>query len=539
MTAESKARPQDALPPASPANGGGAATAHASAALPALWSIPAWRSALIAFGLGAAALIALFHDTAATIVGIWIDDTTFNHGFLILPICIYLVWQRREELARMMPEPTAWGLLPLVLSGAGWLLAAAANVNVVQHFALLFMLWSLFLCVFGWRVSRYLAFPLGYAAFAVPFGTFLVPPLQNFTATFAVKGIELVGIPIYRDGFLLSLPNGNFEVAEACAGIRFLIATLALGFLFAQLTYRSYWRKGAFLALCVVVPIISNGIRAFGVVLIGYLSDMTLAVGFDHIVYGWLLFAIVTIILLWVGMMFRDRDINDMPHAPVSALGRPRPSAVRIGALAAVAVAIAAIYPAYGGLVIQAAPPKGAVALATPEIGNGWQPVAAPADGWRPVFPKADATLMQTYAKGGREVTMFVAYYRYQRPGAEVVSYDNNLADGKQWRWLNASSTEATVEGSRMAVDVTRLARGDARRLVWSWHWIDGAFTANPYVSKFLQTKSKLLHERQGAAFIAVATRSDTDADAAPRTLGDFLASAKPLRPLLARATSK
>ncbi len=434
MTGEPNSRPHKALGPAG--NGAATAAAGSEGAAPArsLLSRPAWRAATIAFALGFAAIVALFHNTAESIVSIWFHDTTFNHGFLILPICLYLAWLRRDELARMTPEPTGWALVPLAASGGAWLLGAAANVNVVQHFALLFMLWSLFVGVFGWRVSRYLAFPLAYAAFAVPFGTFLVPPLQEFTATFAVKGIELLGIPIYRDGFLLSLPNGNFEVAEACAGIRFLIATLALGFLFAQLTYRSYWRKAAFLALCVVVPILSNGLRALGVVLIGYVSDMTMAVGFDHIVYGWLLFAMVTVILLAVGMAFRDRDLNDVPPAPPSAVGRPRAGTFRVAAVAAVCIAVAAVYPAYAELVIRAVPPDRPIALAAPTAGNGWSAVANAGDSWQPVFPGADATLMQAYRKDGRTVRLFVAYYRYQRPAAEVVSFRNKIVDDKAWR---------------------------------------------------------------------------------------------------------
>jgi exosortase A len=533
LSVESKASPRKAL---HPANLAGAAADAPSASL---MSIPAWRVACLAFGAGAAALFALFHDTVAATVGTWISNTTFNHGFLILPICVYLAWQRRAELARMMPEPTAWALVPLAASGAGWLLGAAASVNVVQQFCLLFMLWSLFLAVFGWRVSRYLIFPLGYAAFAVPFGTFLVPPLQDFTAAFTVRGIELVGIPVYVDGYLISLPNGSFEVAEACAGIRFLIATLALGFLFAELTYRSYWRKALFLALCVVVPIVSNGLRAFAVVLVGDLSNMTVAVGFDHIVYGWLLFAIVTVILLAVGMTFRDRDLNETPPAPASATGRPRPSPARIAALAAGAVVLAAVYPAYAELVVRAVPAERPIALATPEIGNGWRPVSTAQDDWRPDFPGADATLMRSYAKDGRIVRLFIAYYRYQRGGAEVVSSANLIADGKSWRRLGWGSAEAPVEGRTRRVDSERIARGDRRLLVWGWHWIDNVFTADPYLSKFLQTKAKLLHETPAAAHVAVATQFEPGSDAAAEALRDFLASAKPLRPILSSAAAR
>jgi exosortase A len=504
-----------------------------------MWSVPAWRTAWVAFGLGAVALLALCMGTVETTIDTWINDTTFNHGFLIIPISGYLVWQRRGELARMSPEPSALALVPLALAAFGWLLGAAASVNPVQQFGLLGMLWSLFAAVFGWRIVRYLAFPLAFTAFAVPFGTFLVQPLQHFTAAFAIKGIELLGIPVYSEGFLISIPNGNFEVAEACAGIRFLIATLALGFLFAELTSRSLVRKAVFLSLCVVVPLIANGLRAFGIVLIGYLSDMTMAVGFDHIVYGWLLFAIITVILLAVGMAFRDRDLAEIPPAPPTSVRRTPTSRGRIVALAAGAVALAAAFPAYGKLVLDRVPPLAQIALTGPEIGGGWRPIERANHMWRPYFPGADATAMHGYAKNGRAVWLFIAYYRYQRSGAEVVSALNKLADGRTWRPVSDSAAAAPIDRRTTRVHQVRLARGPSELTVWGWNWIGGQFTADAYFSKILQVKAKLLDEPLAAAYVAIAVDEDPVGAPASAILRDFLANMEPLGPLLSRAVPR
>ncbi len=97
----------------------------------------------------------------------------------------------------------------------------------------------------------------------------------------------------------------------------------------------------------------------------------------------------------------------------------------------------------------------------------------------------------------------------------------------------------APVAGRNRTVDTARIAGRDERRLVWSWHWIDGTFTADPYLSKFLQTKSKLLDESPAAAFVAVATGLEPGADRAQATLRDFLTSVQPLGPLLAGAAAR
>jgi exosortase A len=513
------------------------AAAVAPNAVPAGGLTPTWRMAWSAYGVAFVAVLALFWPTVASLGAIYLGDATFNHGFLILPIVAYLIWLRREVLLQLEPRPTAWALAPLAVAGLGWLAGEAGGVDLVKHFALVGILWSLFLGVFGWRVVRALAFPLFYAVFAVPFGDFLVAPLQDLTAVMAVKGIELVNIPVYSDGLLISIPPGNFEVAEACAGLRFLIATIALGFLFSYLTYKSVWRRAAFLALCVVVPIVANGIRAWGIVFIGYESDMQAAVGFDHIVYGWIFFAIVTAVLLAIGMSFRDQPIGEVPGAPVEPDRRAPSSRAHIAAAAAGLTVACAAIPAYAALVINTAPSTIPIALAAPVVGNGWQLLQRDDDDWKPTFPTADATLLRTYVKGGRAVHLFIAYYRTQDDGHEVVNYVNRVYNEKSWMRVGSGKVVATIEGKPITIEYTRLLHGRAGRIVWGWNWVADRYTSNPYLAKFLQAEAKLFGGRRAAAHIAVAADYGESPSEAVPVLQDFLRSVAPLGPLLARAS--
>ena len=209
-------------------------------------------------------------------------------------------------LAGLSPKPIPW-VLPLVPAiGAVWLIARLIGLLEAQQLLLIAMLQVVFLAALGWRVYRALAFPLLYLFFLVPTGEFLVPALQDFTARFTVFCLQLSGIPVYSDGFLISIPNENFYVAEACAGLRFLIATIAFGFLFADFTYHSLWRKACFIAICLVAPVIANGFRAYGIILLAYLTDGHLAVEADHIIYGWVFFSMVTVGLMAIGWTFRE-----------------------------------------------------------------------------------------------------------------------------------------------------------------------------------------------------------------------------------------
>src|SRR5690606_16604230 len=133
---------------------------------------------------------------------------------------------------------------------------------------------------------RLMWFPLLYLFFMVPFGEVLVPWLMRLTASSAVLGIQLSGIPVYQDGFLFSLPSGDFEVIKACSGIRFLMTTLAVGAVFAYVAYTSMKRRALFMLAAAVVPVAANLVRVYAVVLVAHLSDMRIGAGADHVLAG-------------------------------------------------------------------------------------------------------------------------------------------------------------------------------------------------------------------------------------------------------------
>ncbi|MEX2453637.1 MAG: exosortase A, partial [Rhodospirillaceae bacterium] len=287
-----------------PARSVGAASVTVASVGPqdgAFHSRKVWHRALAALCLAFAGLCALFWGTVSQMVTTWYVSATFNHGFLIAPICGWLIWERREAIAAYVPKPDFRGVLPIAVCAAFWLIADAASVNFIKEFAFVGMIQATVFTVLGWRLVRAMLFPLAFLLFAVPFGEFLVPYLQDLTAVMVVAGLNWIGIPVFLDGIFLSIPSGNFLVAEACSGVRFLIATVALGALFANLSFRSLSRRLIIVLLSIAVPIVANGIRAFGIVWLAHISDHTIAVGVDHLIYGWIFFAIVTVLLLAIG----------------------------------------------------------------------------------------------------------------------------------------------------------------------------------------------------------------------------------------------
>jgi exosortase A len=483
-------------------------------------------------------LTTIFWDTAWSAVKTWHASDTFGHGFFILPVVAFLIWRRRAALARLAPRSNFWGLVPLALFALTWLIGDLTGTLSVQQFALVGMYQALFFVVLGTQATAVIAFALVYLYFAVSFGSFLIPPLQEFTAIFLVRSLQTIGIPVYMDGMTLQIPSGSFLVAEACSGVRYLISTMALGFLAANLMYRDLWRRALFIGLAIVVPVIANGFRAVGIVLLAHISDYKLAVGADHLIYGLIFLSLVTALLLALGLTFRERDHKaQTPATATLATATPVPSGQ---ASTMVAAGLAVLVVAGAGRAYGTHAEQRFVSNASPEIPaiiarEQWRPVTNK-ETWQPLIPAADAQRLQTYAKDEQQVALFLAYYVYQRQGAEVVNQQNDFVDATNWTLVKRGHRDVNVDGLPVRVAVLRIRSDQTARLVWYWYWVDGRFTASPYVAKAREAMAKLLGRENAAAVIAISSEYTDDPAVAERNLQDFLAQVVTLQHALESA---
>ncbi len=491
------------------------------------WTVSRWQLTLAALALALLALLGLYWSTVVSMAAIWWRSETYAHGMLVFPISFYMIWHRRQALARLEPRSSASGLVLLVLAALAWLTAYAADVLVVQQLALVSLLLALVCTLLGWRSTWAIAFPLAYLFFAVPAGESLTLPLQDFTAAFTVKMLRLTGMPVFAEGYHISIPSGEFEVAEACSGLRYLIASLALGCLYAYLSYRSLWRRLAFILLALVVPIIANGLRAYGIVMLAHLSSGRLATGVDHIIYGWFFFGLVVLLMFWIGSFWREPLDDAAPGAAADQPGTERavtrPYAVRVGASALAGVALAALGPA-GAVWLQAGVPAGAapVAVQAPAAVPPWQgPLSANPD-WQPVYVGADAVTQHGYRFDRQTVDLYIAFYARQRQGVELINSQNSLYNAKRWAYAG-DRIRTVAPGAGQRVIETRIGAGSRQRLIWSWYWVSGWTTTSPLRAKVLQAWDRLSGSNRGSALVALSVDYQTDPEEAAALLTRFL----------------
>jgi len=471
--------------------------------------------------------ILIYFSTAASIVAIWERSDTFAHGYVILPISLWLIWRRRADL-EVLPVRPFWPALVLLAGcGVAWLLASLVDVQIVSQYALAAMLPLTVLALLGRQITRAIAFPLAFILFGVPVGDSLIPPLIDITANFTIDALRLTGIPVLRDGNSFSIPSGNWSVVEACSGLRYLISSITLGCLFAYLTYRSAKRRALFILASILIPVAANGVRAYTIVMIGHLSGMTLAVGVDHLIYGWAFFGLVMLLLFWVGSFWREDHeapvADARPQAPrTPALPTPLPQIAAAGL--ALAVTIGA-FPAYARY-LEAPGAVPAVELAR------FQPATPAVDAftdWEPDYPKASAQQRSFHQTSLQPVGAEVRYYRDSKGGAKLISSTNRLGWDKPGLLREVSATLRThnVAGRQLMVRETVLSAsvGGSKMLAWHWYWIGGNMTTSNYVGKLLQMKQKLLTGSGDGAVVMVFSQYDENPDNARAALREFLTS--------------
>lgn len=498
----------------------------------AAWPV-AWRRVALVVALAWAALIALFHGDWAAMAGQWWDSSTYTHILVVPAIVAWLVGARSAQLILLTPRVWWPGLIAFGAAATLWLLGALAGFSLASQAGAVAMLVATAITLLGPKASAGLAFPLAYLAFLVPFGDELIPALQIITAKLTIALVGVSGVPARIDGVFIETPAGLFEVAEACSGVKFLIAMVAFGVLVANVCFRSWWRRGAFLVLAVVLPVLANGVRAWGTIFLAQYVGAEQATGIDHLIYGWIFFAVVMAATLAIAWRFFDRGAADPMIDPATIerstlLGRlERRSIGQLPALAAIAaLAVLAMIWATTADRLRATLPD---RIALPEV-TGWQQIPyAPAVSWEPRASGAEHRLLGRYRDAqGRQVDVFLALYAVQDEGREAGGFgEGALRPHSGWAWLSPGEPVADAKADRL------LGAGRHERLAETTYRIGGVTTGSNLRLKLANIADRLMLRARPTTMLILSSE-----DHAPDvSLRAFRASVGPLGSWMDRVT--
>jgi len=466
--------------------------------------------------------IIFFYNTIFSMINVWINSETYIHGFLIYPISFLLIWGKRSQLLQIKSEPSQlyyWILLLLVCI---WSLAYAVDVQVIQQFLFVLILPVLIASILGFKAVKLILFPLLYLLFAVPFGDFLIIPLQQITATITVWCIQLTSIPVYVDGFYISIPAGDFEVAEACSGIRYLIASFSLGTIYAYLTYSSITKRFIFIIFCIIVPIIANGLRAYGIILIAHLSDMKYATGADHLIHGWIFFGVIIFIQFFIGNYWADKPkIHE--HQSIQKKNFKTQQNNLIPLL--IVISILTISP----LSVQyfsSQTKKPIAPISTIDMKNIlWNKTKSSSTNWEPKYNEADFKTLISYQKEKSKLKLdvFFAYYQQQHQGKELISWGNSIYDKDSSILISQQTKTIQFEQEKIAIKSYEIKKGYQKQIIWQWYNVGRYNGVNTYKIKLIQLYNLIINEKKGDSIIAFSITNYTNTKQAEADLLDFI----------------
>ncbi len=469
----------------------GLSRVNATDALPALPS-----------ALAVGAWLLAFYPALFSAAQVWYVSEIFTHCFFVLPGALYLLWCDRHGVLAQPLRANYWVLLPLVPVLALGMVGFAGDIRVFTHIAAFASLsLSVWLCI-GNAGARAIWFPLLFVLFSIPLGEELVPLLQEVTADLAVPLLKLSGVPIYKHGLYIDIPAGRFVVAEACSGISFLIASTVLAALYAHLAFRALWRQAVFILLGLILPILANAVRVYGIIIIGHLSDMKYATGVDHLVYGWVFFGLILLLLFIIGEYWRTRANDPKPKVPASAAivrdwhsGELRAPLYLLSALFGCAF-VWQLFMTTADTVAEASIDKTAIAARAGSF----------AGDWLPVYPTAGNTFHGTFeGRKGSDTEVFIAWYGDQTGDAELISSINRVYRPQQWSVLTQEAVELVKgEGvfSARYLEITS-GKGQKRAIVY-WYEVSGLTSSNKVLAKLYQTLDILKGGAGQGAFVAL-----------------------------------
>jgi exosortase A len=455
--------------------------------------------------------------TFLSIFNKWGSDAAFSHGFLIVPIALWLIWKKRTDLAEVPIGATWTGVLVAAVCSISWVVARGSGVVVLEQFAVVAMIPSLVFAVLGWPATRALAFPLGFLFFAVPFGRSLVPWLMQLTADLSTWALQSSGVPVWRSNMYISIPAGKFEVAKACSGLKFFTAGLALGALYAHLTYRTLLKRALCVVAFIVVPILLNSARVYITILVSHLTDMRFGPGREHIAFGMIFFLIVMFVMFWIGRRWHDDVPQRPPYSGVAAAPQSRRSTMAWLPVAAGLLVISLGPPILGSSVTQARAKLSDVRSLIQMAGAlpGWSGPDGADEAWRPLYSGGIVEAQGRYRDSrSNAVDVFVAVYGLGvTNGAEMISYDNVIDTADHGSMAAESKFYVRIGDNRgLTVRERVVESGGERRLVWYWFVVGDHAVTSQFTAKALEAVAIITRRANSERIVSISTFEDAEA---------------------------
>lgn len=489
----------------------------------------------------------VYMDVIAGLYHQWTSNADYSHGLLVAPMTLYLLWERRDRIAGMRLSP-AWSALTL-LAGAlilrivGELGAELFTVRLSMLLCLIGGVWL----VYGGRLLQEALFPLSFLFLMLPLPGFIYRnitfTLQLWSTTFSVKMLHLLGVSAYQEGNIIDIGLTQFQVIDACNGLRYILPLLTLSILLAAFRDRPFWKRLVLVACAVPVAIAANVLRIAGAGVLASLWSINIAEGFFHSFSGFFVFFFGLSV-----MLLMRRILMGCWLAETGGEIKPLTAEVmRERHISSVAVGAALMIILMSPMAANALGRTKAIKLQKPLSEfplqfESWTGLPRSMDEqmWNRVGGQA-YTIIDYHTAGKPVMNFYTAYYEYQRKGGDFIHSPKLCLPGAGWhqeetrvRTLSQSGTDRPE--SRLVFNELLMSKNGAYQLVYYWFQGRNRNFTSEYAAKFYMVWDGIVHRRTDGALVRLImpllakealaqARSDLDRFAlfASTTLNQFL----------------
>ena len=248
-----------------------------------------------------ASFLFTYYPTLLSLIQTWSSSDDYSHGFFIIPVSIYLLWTKRDELTETPVRPSNWGGILIVASLLLYILARLAGIATLASLSIVPLVFGIVIYLFGFSVFKKCLFPVAFLIFMVPVPSqiysSLTNPLQLIVSKSSVWGASLLTIPLLREGNIIHLPDRTLQVVQACSGLRSLMMLLTLSALFGYLTLKSNFLRAILFITGVPAAIMVNIFRVFLMIIAFHYFNYDLTADTVHTVFGLVIFILALAII--------------------------------------------------------------------------------------------------------------------------------------------------------------------------------------------------------------------------------------------------
>ena len=468
---------------------------------------------MIRVAAAGALFLAVFFEPVATVVTGWTRRSQ-SFGIIIFGLFIYMLWARRSAL-REIPV-RAEPLRGSVLLGAGCgmlVVGKAGSMIVLQEFAIIIAAMGLVWALWGRSCLKSVTFPLSYLVFTFPFFPALLGKhaafFQNTSAFLAAKILSLGGMPVSREGEIITLPHVVLDVVRDCSGINHIIALMAISMPMAYFTLKSRWTKAGLVVSSFFIGIFANSMR---IALIGvwtrFHPNADIHGPTSLLITSWFIMGFGLVLMVFAQLVFRKMEARDAGTTPSTVI---RDTGLHFGAKTAsnplpviLSVLVATALVAHFTVPRRDARPVSLNLF--PAAFGDWtgEDVAGAAEQFEE--QDADLAVRRIYrGPSGSDIKVYLGYYSLQNEDKKIFNAWNEALESN-----SRGMTLSGAQGENLTILETRYRAGNGWRKAYYWYLVDGRIIADRYRLKLALIRNVLAHRRNSAAIVVV-SRADAD----------------------------